>query len=65
MKISNIKLYYFTEKYEFVGKLLKPGEEPNNYSDEEDEKEKEKVAIESPEDKKKEWNFVFDSHSYL
>ncbi|XP_045480036.1 membrane-associated progesterone receptor component 1-like [Harmonia axyridis] len=27
----------FKEKYELVGKLLKPGEEPTNYSDEEDE----------------------------
>jgi len=26
----------FTDKYEFVGRLLKPGEEPSNYSDEED-----------------------------
>jgi len=28
-----------SEKYDVVGKLLKPGEEPTNYSDEEDEKE--------------------------
>jgi len=28
-----------SEKYDVVGKLLKPGEEPSNYSDEEDEKE--------------------------
>nr|CAI5836701.1 unnamed protein product [Callosobruchus analis] len=27
----------FKEKYDFVGRLLKPGEEPTNYSDEEDE----------------------------
>ncbi|CAG9856276.1 unnamed protein product [Phyllotreta striolata] len=27
----------FKEKYEFVGRLLKPGEQPTNYSDEEDE----------------------------
>jgi len=26
----------FTDKYEFVGRLLKPGEEPSNYSDDED-----------------------------
>lgn len=25
------------EKYDFVGRLLRPGEEPTNYSDEEDE----------------------------
>lgn len=25
------------EKYEYVGRLLRPGEEPNSYSDEEDE----------------------------
>lgn len=28
---------YFLEKYEYVGRLLKPGEEPASYSDEEDE----------------------------
>ncbi|KAF5289361.1 hypothetical protein FQR65_LT11872 [Abscondita terminalis] len=27
----------FKEKYEFVGRLLRPGEEPRNYSDEEEE----------------------------
>lgn len=27
----------FLEKYDLVGKLLKPGEQPTNYSDEEDE----------------------------
>ncbi|KAK5643695.1 hypothetical protein RI129_007540 [Pyrocoelia pectoralis] len=27
----------FKEKYDFVGRLLKPGEEPRNYSDDEDE----------------------------
>ncbi|XP_056636129.1 membrane-associated progesterone receptor component 2-like [Diorhabda carinulata] len=27
----------FKEKYDFVGRLLKPGEQPTNYSDEEDE----------------------------
>lgn len=25
-----------SEKYDYVGRLLKPGEQPNNYSDEED-----------------------------
>lgn len=25
------------EKYEYVGRLLRPGEEPNSYSDEEEE----------------------------
>lgn len=29
-------LFAFTEKYEYVGRLLRPGEEPNNYSDEEE-----------------------------
>ncbi|KAL1505445.1 hypothetical protein ABEB36_005013 [Hypothenemus hampei] len=32
----------FNEKYEYVGRLLKPGEQPNNYSDEEDESNAEK-----------------------
>lgn len=31
--MCNINL---TEKYEYVGRLLKPGEEPASYSDEED-----------------------------
>lgn len=31
------RIFFYSEKYEFVGKLLKPGEEPTNYSDEEDE----------------------------
>lgn len=31
------KIINFSEKYEFVGRLLRPGEEPTNYSDEEDE----------------------------
>lgn len=37
---SNLKCSSFsnsTEKYEYVGRLLRPGEEPNSYSDEEDE----------------------------
>ncbi|KAI4503075.1 hypothetical protein M0802_002119 [Mischocyttarus mexicanus] len=29
--------YFFLERYDYVGKLLRPGEEPTNYSDEEDE----------------------------
>lgn len=29
--------FVFAEKYEYVGRLLRPGEEPSSYSDEEDE----------------------------
>lgn len=32
-----ILCFLFAEKYELVGRLLKPGEEPTSYSDEEDE----------------------------
>lgn len=32
----------FNEKYDFVGRLLRPGEQPTNYSDEEDEANPEK-----------------------
>ena len=32
----------FNERYPVVGKLLKPGEEPANYSDDEDDSEKKK-----------------------
>lgn len=30
-------MFYFSEKYEYVGRLLRPGEEPTSYSDEEEE----------------------------
>lgn len=30
-------IFCISEKYEYVGRLLRPGEEPNSYSDEEDE----------------------------
>lgn len=30
-------LFYFAEKYEYVGKLLRPGEQPTDYELEEDE----------------------------
>lgn len=43
----------FKEKYDLVGKLLKPGEEPTNYSDE-DVEEPEASANTTPEEKKKE-----------
>lgn len=33
----NFSFFYFPEKYDLVGRLLKPGEEPINYSDEEQE----------------------------
>jgi membrane-associated progesterone receptor component len=33
----SIHTFDFVEKYDLVGKLLKPGEQPTNYSDEEDE----------------------------
>lgn len=29
-------VFLLTEKYEYVGRLLKPGEEPSEYTDEED-----------------------------
>lgn len=34
-----ILLFFFSdsEKYDYVGKLLRPGEEPTNYSEEEEE----------------------------
>lgn len=33
----NVVLEMFSEKYDLVGRLLKPGEQPTNYSDEEEE----------------------------
>ncbi|RXG68053.1 Membrane-associated progesterone receptor component 2 [Armadillidium vulgare] len=35
---------HFYEKYDYIGKLLKPGEEPTEYSDDEEAKEKDKTA---------------------
>lgn len=29
-------LFFFLEKYDYVGRLLKPGDEPSEYTDEED-----------------------------
>lgn len=38
IKLHNvIELFIVIEKYDYVGRLLKPGEQPTNYSDEEDE----------------------------
>ncbi|RZB40663.1 membrane-associated progesterone receptor component 1 [Asbolus verrucosus] len=39
MEMDSVKEWeaQFKEKYDLVGKLLKPGEQPTNYSDEEDE----------------------------
>lgn len=31
-------LSFFTVKYDYIGKLLKPGEEPSEYTDDEDAK---------------------------
>ena len=47
----------FSEKYDFIGKLIKPGEEPTFYSDasSEDEEEDEKKAAE---DKKAQWKSI-------
>ncbi|XP_050307934.1 membrane-associated progesterone receptor component 1-like [Anthonomus grandis grandis] len=44
MEMESVKEWelQFNEKYEYVGRLLKPGEQPNNYSDEEDESNTEK-----------------------
>lgn len=36
-ELTFTKSFVFTEKYEYVGRLLRPGEEPTSYSDEEDE----------------------------
>lgn len=39
---------YLSEKYDYVGRLLKPGEEPSEYTDEEDTKDH----------SKQDWTFV-------
>lgn len=43
----------FTEKYDFVGRLLRPGEEPTSYSDEEDDTSQTENKNESENDKAK------------
>lgn len=41
----NFKYFFFSlEKYIYVGRLLKPGEQPTNYSDEDDDVDKETAA---------------------
>jgi membrane-associated progesterone receptor component len=42
-------MFVFAEKYDYVGRLLKPGEEPTNYSDEEEEGSQQESA-EKPKD---------------
>lgn len=42
----------FSEKYEFVGKLMKPGEEPTFYSDASSDEEEETTAKSTEEEKK-------------
>lgn len=39
---SKSLLFSFTEKYDYIGKLLKPGEEPTEYTDDEEVKDKKK-----------------------
>ena len=39
--VSFFSILSDTEKYDYVGKLLKPGEEPTDYSDEDDTEKKE------------------------
>jgi len=42
---------FFPEKYDYVGRLLKPGEEPTNYSEEEEEEEGSQLEpVEKPKD---------------
>lgn len=44
------------EKYELVGRLLKPGEEPTNYSDEEAEETDASSGAPGDEDRKTKWS---------
>jgi len=39
----------FSEKYDYVGRLLRPGEEPTNYSEEEEEGSQQE-PVEKPKD---------------
>jgi membrane-associated progesterone receptor component len=41
--------FCFSEKYDYVGRLLRPGEEPTNYSEEEEEGNQQEPA-EKPKD---------------
>lgn len=42
---------FITERYDYVGKLLKPGEAPTNYSDEEDEGSQQETETKSETDR--------------
>lgn len=39
---SKYSAFLLTDKYDYIGKLLKPGEEPTEYTDDEDVKDKKK-----------------------
>lgn len=51
-------MFSFSDKYDFVGRLLKPGEEPTSYSDDEDGEqtdEPQQSASTATTDKKDDW----------
>lgn len=45
--------FFIPERYDYVGKLLKPGEAPTNYSDEEDEGSQQETETKSDDAEKK------------
>lgn len=49
--ICVIFVCFITERYDYVGKLLKPGEAPTNYSDEEDEGSQQETETKSETDR--------------
>lgn len=59
----------FLEKYEYVGRLLKPGEVPTNYSDEEEEGSQQEVESKSkydwPLEGAMQTNYIFEKKTYV
>ncbi len=51
---TSLASFLFAEKYDYIGKLLKPGEEPTEYSDTEEEQS-------SHEKSKNDWDWTFQN----
>lgn len=62
---------FILEKYEYVGRLLRPGEEPNSYSDEEDDgtsdssKKTESATEKSKDDWPIRWKYIIPSTRFI
>lgn len=60
--LINLFFFFILEKYIYVGRLLKPGEQPTNYSDEDDETTTTTAA--TADKPKEEWPNYFEMGTY-